>query len=433
VAASLIAIQVTHTLGKSSGGTYNLEVDLDRLEVHVGASASFTPSASTLVGKLPATVANIRGTIPAVGTFPTSSTAAVWTKVVAVDTSGNASSASVAASATASLIDNAHISDLTVSKVTAGTIGATWIQGGTLTTASSGARVELAGSGLNAYNSGGTKTVEIKGSDGSATITGRFRTGFPGGGVPYLDMQNSGDRTTITFYNPDESNPAFMNSPVDAASAAMMGVNTGQFTYSTSPSTTTKHRLFLENAAGIYLETYKVSDQSIVGGQLHLGPTSSTFRSYNGSGNVLSGGHITVDTSGVGMDVRSSGTATGGNLSLGTGSGRLQITNSGTEIAAYYGDTSGNLLIIGRFTNNKSFGNNPNDAIICASGNSLPGSFTSYSVLYGSTCTSTPGVVYSLYSGSTVSHVLSAFSNTGFTVTCGLASAVLQYWCFRNP
>ena len=124
VAASRIAIEVIHLLGKASGGTFNLEQDMDHLEVHVGGSESFYPDDSTMVGKLTANTAMIGAEIPAVGKFNVEQTDEIHVKVRAVDRSGNKSGGSESATVTADLIDNAHISDLSVSKLTAGTITA---------------------------------------------------------------------------------------------------------------------------------------------------------------------------------------------------------------------------------------------------------------------------------------------------------------------
>ncbi|WP_158578438.1 phage tail protein [Spongiactinospora rosea] len=169
VAASLIAIQITHTLGKASGGEWNLELDLDHLEVHVGASSGFAPDATTLRGKVPANAGMIQAEIAAVGTVPEPDTTLRHVKVIAVDRSGNRSPASNAAPVTALLIDNAHISDLSVSKVTAGTISANWLIGASIRTASSGQRVELNATGLHGYNSAGTELVTLS-NTGSFTL-----------------------------------------------------------------------------------------------------------------------------------------------------------------------------------------------------------------------------------------------------------------------
>lgn len=177
VAASRIAVQVTHDLGHASGGTYNLENDLDHLDIHVSTEPTFTPDETTRVGRLKATGGMIAAQLPAVGTFTLESTDSAWVKVVAVDIAGNASNASTAASATALLIDDAHISDLTVSKITAGVIAADWIVGARIKTADSGARVELSSAGLLAFNAAGNQTVSVSAGDGSVSIVGHLATG----------------------------------------------------------------------------------------------------------------------------------------------------------------------------------------------------------------------------------------------------------------
>ncbi len=206
VAGSLLAIQVVHELGKASGGTYNLEPDLDHFEVHVGSSSTFTPAESTLVGNLPANAGMLIAEVPAVGTFPTAATTARYVKVIAVDTSGNLSTASDAAVATADLIDDAHISNLTVSKVTAGTIGADWIVGARIKTANTGARVELNSGGIGAWTSGNVQTVAISQADGSfllrsAATGSRLELDTTGlriinaGGTQLVNMSTSGSFT----------------------------------------------------------------------------------------------------------------------------------------------------------------------------------------------------------------------------------------------
>lgn len=185
VAASRIALQVVHSLGKSSGGTFNLEPDLAYLSVHVGGNSDFLADDSNMVGKLIANGGMIQAQIPAVGTFQIESTSAVFVKVRAVDKSGNKSYSSIGVQATAQLIDNAHISDLSVSKVTAGTILASWLISGSIKTANTGARVEISGSGIKAYNSSGSETVDIS-STGAVTVTGTIKTNIADEGISVL-------------------------------------------------------------------------------------------------------------------------------------------------------------------------------------------------------------------------------------------------------
>lgn len=143
IAASLIAIQVVHYLGKASGGTFNLPPDMSHLEVHVGGP-SFYPDETTYIGKIVADVSILRGKTPVIQTFQVESTENVFVRVVAVDRTGNKSSPSEAAApVTTTLIDDAHISDLTASKITAGTISSAIILSGVIKTAEIGPRAEM--------------------------------------------------------------------------------------------------------------------------------------------------------------------------------------------------------------------------------------------------------------------------------------------------
>jgi hypothetical protein len=165
VAGSRIAIQVVHELGKASGGTFSLEPDLDHLDVHVGGSASFMPSSDNRVGKLIATGGMVLGTQPAVGSFAVEQVDQIHVKVVAVDRSGNRSGASEAATVTAELIDDAHISDLTVSKVTAGTISAIWVNAASIVTALTGRRIALESDKIGVYGAGDGRLISLVGAD----------------------------------------------------------------------------------------------------------------------------------------------------------------------------------------------------------------------------------------------------------------------------
>lgn len=217
VAGNRLSIQITHTLGKASGGEWNLEADLDHFEVHVGGSTSYTADETTLKGRVAANGGMIAAEIPAVGTVPCEETTVRYVRVIAVDVAGNRSDPSTTATVTAELVDSAHISDLTVTKVTAGTVSANWLLGAsirtassgqrvelnatglhgfngagtelvtlsntgsfTLRTASSGARIQIDGDGFAAYNSGGQTTVDISASTGAATFVGQISTGFSG-------------------------------------------------------------------------------------------------------------------------------------------------------------------------------------------------------------------------------------------------------------
>lgn len=166
VASSRLAIQITHSLGKLSGGTFNLPEDMDHFEVHVGGP-EFFPSEETRVGKLPANLSMMRGQIPAIGTFQIENTEGVWVSVVAVDRTGNRSAGSPPVASSVSLIDDAHISDLTATKITAGTISSAIILAGIIRTAESGARAEMDSEGFRIYTEDGDPTVSLLGSPGT--------------------------------------------------------------------------------------------------------------------------------------------------------------------------------------------------------------------------------------------------------------------------
>lgn len=166
VAASMVAVQVTHDLGRASGGTYNLEQDLDHLEVHYSYDPSFTPipgvTSNTYLGKLIANAGMMQSGIAAVGTFNVTSTTGIYIKVIAVDESGNSSPASPGSGVTATLIDDTHISSMNVSKLLAGTVMATIVLGSTISTATSGGRVTLDGTNdaFEVYDTGGVQIAK---------------------------------------------------------------------------------------------------------------------------------------------------------------------------------------------------------------------------------------------------------------------------------
>lgn len=167
VAASLVAIQVTHNLGQISGGSFNLERDIAYVEVHAQYEPGFTPDATTLLGKMIANSSMLDAQTPIVGTFQIASTSAVYVKVIVVDMTGNRSSPSPASEVTAELIDDAHISDLTVSKITAGNITSDWILTASLKTGVEGQRIELNSQGLQAFDADGDLTTNISSNPGT--------------------------------------------------------------------------------------------------------------------------------------------------------------------------------------------------------------------------------------------------------------------------
>lgn len=188
VAASLIAVQVSHSLGKASGGTFNLERDLAYLEVHGQYEPGFAPSDSTRLGRLIATRNMLVAQVTVVGTFQISSVAPVYFKVVAVDTAGNKSAPSPAAVVSAQLIDNAHISDLSVSKLTAGTITASFVHAGWMRigdgTPGSGAgpAIELTPFNLQVIKPDSSVSLDVSALTGIMRVLGQGGIQVTGGG-----------------------------------------------------------------------------------------------------------------------------------------------------------------------------------------------------------------------------------------------------------
>ncbi|MCX4232800.1 hypothetical protein [Streptomyces ortus] len=188
VDGSRIAIQVVHRLGVSTGGTFNLEADTNHLEIHVSNNPTYFPDETTLVGRLLCGAA-LRSQIAVVGTFPVEEVDERYVKVVAVDRNGNKSPASDAATATAELIDDAHISDLSVSKVTAGEITADWLLSASIRTGETGQRLELNAQGLQAYDEDGAQTINLS-SD--PEVSGNYIT-FQEDGVALAGIDEDGN------------------------------------------------------------------------------------------------------------------------------------------------------------------------------------------------------------------------------------------------
>lgn len=286
VAGSRIAVQVTHTLGKASGGTYNLESDLDHLEVHVSYEPGFTPDTTTLQGKTAANAGMIQAQIPVVLTVPIEETSARYVRVVAVDKTGNKSGPSDAATATALLIDDAHISDLTVSKVTAGTISASWVMAGEIKTADTGARARMSVDGYELYNSGGTRTFFADAATGDVTIIGTLKSGTAGQRIEVNPAANV--LPEIRFYPTTGTNYAFINSFEVSGSEAAIGV--GASTYSSGGVDV--HSRLLLNAVGSYLQTVRTDNQQPFGAYV-AATAGSLFAAYNK--NSIDGGYYYAD------------------------------------------------------------------------------------------------------------------------------------------
>ena len=126
ISAGPLRVQITHYLGKAGTdgngnpfGDFTLEGDVDHLDVHAvtqsGNTANFTVNTANKIGELRVTSGNILQQIPVIGTMELEDSQDYYFRIVAVDKSGNESAASDGQSAVANLIQEANISDLTVS------------------------------------------------------------------------------------------------------------------------------------------------------------------------------------------------------------------------------------------------------------------------------------------------------------------------------
>lgn len=190
--------------GNTSTGAdmYAAYPDFDHVEVHLSTGSLFTPSASTQAGVMYAHQTHTVTDLPYDVTQ--------YARLVAVDRTGNKSSASAQASATpgqvvsadvfdgaigsAKLADlavvtakianlavnNAKIADLSVGKLTSGTVTADMLLSSAIYTATTGARAQLDSSGLRLWNASNVNTVNLSAVTGSALITGQIQTALSG-------------------------------------------------------------------------------------------------------------------------------------------------------------------------------------------------------------------------------------------------------------
>lgn len=445
--------------------------DFRFVEVHLSTTGpTFTPTVATLIGTI------LRGGGSWIATDLTYGTT-YYSRLVAVDTVGNRSPSSTAGSAipeqlvnadmgpnsiaTANIqnlaVNNAKIADLAVGKLTAGTLTANITVSARIMTASTGARAEMNVNGFQAFNSGGGQTFDVAGATGSVTITGTLRTGFPGGGTPYITMQDSGDQTSILFNNAAGTSYAFINSPADGGGKATVQLATDIFTYDTHAS---RHRLNLRNGLGIDLYTTKTSDLSqigygmfidhnlvdinrrsntgaLLGYRLILGEDQASLTRQSAAGGDTGGKLILTDTEFFLYRV-GAGVQNGGQVFSDTTRLYLSAIASGTTNARLILNDDGEWALMGFLQDNMSIGATNTNLLIV--GNSLAGlgAAQTWTINYGPTMVTRPGIVYSLQQGTasnatTPAHKLTNCTTTGFTVWSTInQNTNILYWAYRT-
>jgi hypothetical protein len=400
VAGSRIAVQVTHQLGKSSGGTFNLESDLDHLEIHVSYEPGFTPDSTTLRGKALANAGMIQAGIAVVFTVQVEETSARYVRVVAVDKTGNKSGPSDAATATALLIDDAHISDLTVSKVTAGSILADWVVAARLKTADTGSRVELNSAGLQAYSAAGTQTVNIAAADGSVTIIGQLKSGTSG---RRLEINPTATfLPEIRFYANNGTDFGYING-VSSGSDVLLGMNSSQ--YDDGTGTQVISRAFLTTTRA-ELAVIRADDQGRRGGYVWVQP-DSLYAGFNRAG--TDGGFYYADVD----------------------KGRFGWNPNDSTNGQYFDLTSGRTRHVGRWADYLAAGTT--DGLFTADEPFVTAGDTSLGLGYGATMASTMVPIVTLRHPTLRTWQITAASTTGFTVTVGTSSGTpsLSVWSYR--
>lgn len=398
VAASRIAVQVTHQLGKASGGTFNLETDLHHLEIHVDYEPYFTPSATTLKAKVGATSGMIQAQIPIVATVQIEETSARYVRVVAVDITGNKSGPSDAATATALLIDDAHISDLTVSKVTAGIIGADFIVGARIKTADTGSRVELNSGGIGAWNAAGAQTVSIAAADGSVTIVGQLKSGTSGKRIEI--NPTSTFLPEIRWYADTGTDFGYINA---ASSGTDISLGMDSSAYDDGTGTQVISRTLL-NTGTAEFAVVRSDTQARRGGYVWA-TASQLFTGYN------------------------RGSVDGGRFSADAASGRVGF--AGPTLNEFIFDSGGVTHHTGQWSDFIAAGST--DGLFTANESFVTAGDVSVALLYGATMGSAMSPMVTFRHPVLRTWQVTASSNTGFTVSCGTSSGTpsIGVWSFR--
>jgi hypothetical protein len=375
VFSSMVAVQVLHDLQLDAGGP--LPQDLDHLEVHYSYDPAFVPQPGigsvTYLGKMIATAGMINAGIVAMGNFNVTSTDGIYIKVIAVDTSGNSSAPSPGSGVTATLIDNEHISSLSVTKLTAGTISADIILGAVIATAFSGQRVQMDSSGLSAYDVNGNEIFSL--SDASPVIV----LGANGISGNSIKIDTSQTYPTITWEVTGSATPAFINALNEGAGITGLGINMGQY-LSGIDGETASQRIYLQGVGGMFLECID-ANQLTHGSSLILSDLYSNL-TFDNHGNQINGG-IYFDING-------------------------GLTDTAVTIEGYV----------------STFSIDPGSWIVQTVNNYTAGSGT-FSVSYGVTMLSTtvPMVQYACGNTSVVPALsVNAYSTTGYSLTLSAAT-----------
>jgi hypothetical protein len=358
----------------------------------------------------------IQAQIPVVATVQVEEVSARYVRVVAVDMTGNKSGPSDAATATALLIDDAHISDLTVSKVTAGQINADWVVGARIKTSDTGSRVELNSGGIAAWNAAGDQTVAIAAADGSVSIIGQLKSGTSGKRIEI--NPTSTFLPEIRWYANTGTDYGYINA-LSSGTDVSLGMNSSPWDDGTGTQVISRAYLSTNKAE---FAVIRADDQSRRGGYVWAQP-ASLYAGFNRGG--VDGGRLYADTSQMTVDF-----VNGGKFSAIANQGWVGFDDGTSAANSLVFDNSGKTSHYGRWTDYIDFGATQGLMMgrVGFSGT------TSLAVNYGTTRASITRMVCTVEDDIVHSDCLSANSTTGFTLTISPAlngAGGIYFWSFR--
>jgi hypothetical protein len=236
-------------------------------------------------------------------------------------------------------VDDAKIASASIGKLTAGSLTADMTVSARIKTANTGARVELNSSGLQAFNTAGTQTVDIAAATGNVTIQGNFKTGIAGGALPYMSIDDSIDRTTVAFWNAAGSKNAYINSPA-GTTTPQLGMNTGIYVID-GGVTPGYNRLFLREGS-LQLGIVRGSDQTVYGGTYESNTANARMR-HAPLGGASTGAEFYADANQGIMTVNTAGVAnTAGRVSVTNTQANFEFTDAaGASIQGIFVDSTG--------------------------------------------------------------------------------------------
>ncbi len=226
-------------------------------------------------------------------------------------------------------ITNAKIMDLSVGKLTAGTITAIMLMAGMLRSGTTGLRYELDTNGLRFYDANNNLAINLDRTTGSATITGDFKTST---NTDSITLSNSTGDPLITFKRNISGLDACYITAIGNASNSTIDLHLTSGPNNTfNPKRETRIELAPDEARVAYAD---VADGYYRGGLLKIGQSTAslTIRNSNASG-ALDGGSVSIDSSAVDLVLSKAG-AVRSELLLQDGLVTLSAMNTGGATVA---------------------------------------------------------------------------------------------------